>query len=391
MAHALSQFNDGDEEYLFLVWHDSYEWLEPYVSEPCRLLLVIATQLSGLKKRLVRSASFATSARAALPRLIGKHSVRVDRSDGTIERAGVNVMHFIKQSGFLTNVPSVYHPHDLQHRHFPNYFRPPDLLYREIVYGALCEQADVVAVTSSWVRQDVVEQLDLPENKVQVVPLAPVLTAYPDPSRGDLEEVRRSHRLPDHFVLYPAHTWAHKNHLRLLDALALLRDRGIDVSLVCCGGINDFYSKIVGHTKHLRLDHLVHFIGFVSPLELQALYKLATAVVIPSKFEAASGPLWDAFLSGVPAACSSVTSLPDQAGDAALLFNPDDADEIARSLECLWLDPELRRCLAVRGKERVSRFTWERTARHFRAHYRRIDGRPLSDEDQEILSARPLL
>jgi glycosyltransferase involved in cell wall biosynthesis len=114
-------------------------------------------------------------------------------------------------------------------------------------------------------------------------------------------------------------------------------------------------------------------------------------VVIPTLFEAASGPLNDAFLAGVPAACSNVTALPRQAGDAALVFDPHELAAIARAIRQLWTDEPLRQTLITRGRARVAQFSWDRTARHFRAHYRRIGGRPLTDEDRRFLSDEPLL
>jgi glycosyltransferase involved in cell wall biosynthesis len=392
MAHALSQFENPDEEYLFLAWPDHAEWIKPYLSGPCRILLAPPSPADKAADWLKRNVPIAKTAWATLSAPFGRYLYRVSRSGGTVEQADVDVMHFTIQTGFRTGVPSIYHPHDLQHRHLPEYFSARDRAYRDLVYSALCSQAEMIAVTSSWVKRDIVEQFGVAEEKVEVVPLAPVLTAYPEPSRHELNQTKVKLSLPDRFVLYPAQTWPHKNHLRLIEAIARLRDTtGVEVSLVCCGGTTEFYGSVAAEVDRLRLRDQVRFVGFVSPLELQALYRLATAVVIPTKFEAASGPLWDAFLSGVPAACSTVTSLPEQAGDAALLFDPDSPEQIADAIQRLWTDAALRQTLADRGRANVSRFTWERTAHHFRAHYRRIAGRRLTDEDVELLSAPPLL
>jgi len=392
MAHALSQI-DGDDEFLFLAWPDENDWIHPYVSGPCRMLFTSGhSPRSSLKTWLRNNVGVTKTIRDALMPYVARHVYRVGPSDGTIERASADLMHFTFQLGFLTSVPSIYHPHDLQHRHFPQYFSRRESLYRDIVYRTLCDQATMVAVTSSWVKRDLVEQFGLADGKVQVVPLAPVLTAYPEPTADDLNRTRAAYDLPEDFILYPAQTWAHKNHLGLLTALALLRDtRDLTVNLVCSGARNDFFPEVEAHARRLRLEDQFQFVGFVSALDLQALYRLARAVVIPSKFEAASFPLWDAFLSGVPAACSTVTSLPEQAGDAALLFDPDSPEQMADAIQRLWTDDALRRTLVERGKANVSRFTWDRTARHFRAHYRRIARRALTDEDVEILSAPPLL
>jgi glycosyltransferase involved in cell wall biosynthesis len=391
LAYGLSQLDEGNEEFLFLVRHGDDAWIRPYVTGPCRLLFPAYRRRYEAKRWIGRNVPLAEPTWRRLVSMVGGDP-HAPFSDGTIESAEVELMHFTTQFGFLTSIPSIYHPHDLQHRHLPEYFSDREILYRDRIYKQLCDQAALVAVTSSWVKSDVEAQLDIHPSKIAVVPLASVLYSYPDPSEEELLQVRARYSLPERFVLYPAQTWAHKNHLGLLEAAALLRDeRGLAIDIVCSGRRGDFFSEVDRHRRRLRLEERMRFVGFVSPLELHALYRLATAVVVPSKFEAASGPLWDAFLAGTPAACSNVTSLPKQAGDAALVFDPDSPRQIADALERLWTDAELRSTLAERGTENVSRFTWERTARHFRAHYRRIAGRALSDEDHALLSAPPLL
>jgi glycosyltransferase involved in cell wall biosynthesis len=99
--------------------------------------------------------------------------------------------------------------------------------------------------------------------------------------------------------------------------------------------------------------------------------------------------VFEAFSAGVPVACSDVTCLPRQVGDAAILFDPREPGAIADALVRLWSDAELRARLASRGRERVARFTWDRTARTYRALYRQVGGRQLSAEDRELLDAPP--
>ncbi len=94
---------------------------------------------------------------------------------------------------------------------------------------------------------------------------------------------------------------------------------------------------------------------------------------------------------GVPVACSNATSLPQLAGDAALVFDYDKPDKIAEAIFRLWTDEALRKTLIERGKLRVAQFTWERTVRLFRAHYRRIANRFLTEEDHALLNAPPLV
>lgn len=399
LAFGLSKLTDGDEEYLFLTFGDADEWLRPYLDGPCRILPGPAAPRPPRWKRRLGS---------ALPTLrrawhwlspwvrhwpgTSASSISVPRSDGTIEKAGVSVMHFTTQVAFLTDVPSIYHPHDLQHLHLPEFFKPWQVRSREIRYRRFCDQARMVAVASSWVKRDVMQHYGLPEDKVWVIPFAPPVAAYPTPTDSDLAVARKKFSLPEAFVLYPAQTWAHKNHIGLMKALAIIRERhGLEIPFVSSGRQDGFYREIAKQARKLGLSDQVQFLGFISPLELQCLYKLCRGVIIPTKFEAASAPLWEAFVLGAPAACSNVTSLPAQAGDAALLFDPDKPEKIAEATLRIWTDETLRRTLVERGRKSVARFSWDRTARTFRAHYRQLAGRPLTDEDRALIHSPALL
>lgn len=394
LADGLSKLADGGaEEYRFLAYADNDEWLRPYVSGACRLMHgAAATRSTGAARALARLPRVRSAARRLLAPLLRSarttSRLPLPRSDGTVERAGFDLVHFPTQSAFLTDVPSIYHPWDLQHLHLPEYFTPEQIRKREAEYRAFCAQARMVSVASRWQKEDLVRQYGLPDEKVRVVPAAPVVAAYPVPTADDLEAARRKFALPPRFVFYPAQTWPHKNHARLLEALAALRDReGLAVPLVSSGKKNDFYAEIERRARELNLEGQVHFLGFVSPLELQALYRLCRAVVFPTLFEGFGMPLVEAFEAGAPVACSNVTSLPEQAGDAALLFDPRDTEALAAAVRAVWTDDALARTLVTRGRERVRAFTWERTARTFRAHYRRLAGHPLTARDEEMVNA----
>jgi glycosyltransferase involved in cell wall biosynthesis len=300
-------------------------------------------------------------------------------------------MHFTRQQGFITDVPFIYHPHDLQHVHLPEFFSMRERKRRDVWYHHLSWRAETVVVTSTWARDDIVRHFRLPSSKVVVIPWAPPLEAYQPPTDDDVELLRRDLGIPTTFILYPAQTWPHKNHLNLVRALAQLRGEGLDVPLVLTGRETPFAERIRREAAAKSITDLIHWRGFVGGLELGALYKLARAVVIPSRFEAASAPLWEAFAAGVPAACSNVTSLPKQAGDAALIFDPDDVGGIAAAIRALWLDDGLREKLVENGHRQVGVFSWDRTARTFRALYRKVAGRELDEEDRNLLAAPPLL
>jgi glycosyltransferase involved in cell wall biosynthesis len=393
LATGLSRLEGGDERYMFLSYDDSREWLEPSIGGACSML---SAGPSPMSTQASRSRSLA---KRAMPRLYGavKSMPVIARirlpsiapSDGRVERAGAAVVHFPIQGAFATTIPSIYHPHDLQHVHLPQFFSPRQRAIREKAYSFFCHQAATVAVTSSWSRQDIIEHYGLDPEKVKVLPWAPIVTEYPEPSPTDLEALRARYGLPERFIFYPAQTWPHKNHMALLEALALLRrDRGTVVPFVSSGFQNEYFSKLKHREDQLGLSDQTHWLGFVTPLELQSLYRLATAVVVPTRFEAASGPVWEAFVAGTPVACSTVTSLPQQAGDAAILFDPDDIPEIADAIGRLWTEEGLRNLLVERGRAMVAPFSWDLTARLFRAEYRRIAGQSLTPEDLALLATK---
>ena len=382
VASGLSRLGDGDEEYLFLTHPEHEDWLLPYLEGSCRPL----HPRIGHARRRARAIGRGLAER--VPAVGTRFSVR--RSDGTIEAAGADVVHFPFQDAFTTEVPSIYQPHDLQHVHLPEHFSPWIRKRREAIYRTHCERAEAVVAMTSWGRRDFIESYGLPEEKVWVVPGASVLPEYPAPSPADLEEIRARLSLPDSFLFYPAQPWPHKNHELLLEALAAIRERtGTPIPLVCTGAPAGQFHQVRDRAVDLGFEETVLFPGFVSPKELRALYELATALVFPSRFEGWGLPVCEAFSAGLPVASSSATGLPDLIGDAGLIFDPESTEGIADAVQRIWTDEGLRRTLAERGRERDGLFSWDRTARLFRAHYRRIGGQSLAEEDRILVAAPP--
>src|SRR4029453_15320630 len=158
------------------------------------------------------------------------------------------------------------------------------------------------------------------------------------------------------------------------------------IPLVGSGHQNEFFPRIAQRVRELRLDPQVRFVGFVRPVELRALYRMARCLVFPSRFEGWGLPVVEAFHEGTPVACADATSLPEVAGDAALLFPIDSPTAIAERLVRLWRDDALRARLSGLGRARADSLSWTRSARIFRAHYRCITGRELDEEDRELLN-----
>ncbi len=385
LASALSNLEDGAERYLFLMEPGEEGWLRPFVSGRAE----IVTRLSGrrpivrlawaVRRRLVRTFPLLRRLRRTLRRAPGSPAeagAALSASDGTLERAGADLIHFPFQSAFTTELPSIYHPWDLQHLHLPQFFSEEAIVQREREYRAFCDRAERVVVATDWAKRDFVGRYGLPSEKISVIPMPPPTAVYPNPSPEEVSSTARRLRLPRHFALYPAVTWEHKNHIRLLEALASVKDRhGMVVNLVCSGRRTERFDEIARTADQLELSDSVTFLGFVSPLDVRVLYRLARILVFPSLFEGWGQPVVEAMADGLPVACARVTSLPELVGDAAVLFDPRDVDDMADAIHRLWTDETLRKGLARRGVERVAMLDWSTCARQYRAQYRAVAGR----------------
>jgi len=153
-----------------------------------------------------------------------------------------------------------------------------------------------------------------------------------------------------------------KNHVTLLEAYARLRSEGVRHKLVLAGPRWNGAEAIDAAVARLGLAGHVVFTGFVAGEELPGLYAGASAFVFPSLYEGFGIPLLEAMASGTPACVANTSSLPEVAGDAALLFDPRDPCDIADAMHRLVTDDVLRARLRARGLQRCKEFTWERSA-----------------------------
>ena len=403
LAHALSNLPDGREEYLFAVNKGQADWLVPYLSGRCRLLpppppagrprpatrrrtKQLPRPLKRLR-RLVRKLGGSPDRRPAPPR----HAPWLSSMDEVVTLAGADVMHFPRQSAFATGVSSIYQPWDLQHVHLPEFFSEQARDAREVTYRESCERASLIVVATRNVKDDICAHFGISPEKVAVVNPPPVTAAYAPPGPDDERRFADRFELPERFAYYPAQTWGHKNHDLLLEALASLRSRGIEVPLICSGHANERDAAVLEHATALGIGDQVRFLGFLTPTEIQVVYRRATMLVFPSLYEGWGLPILEAFASGLPVACSSATSLPALVGEAAIVFEPTDPTAIAAAIERLWLDEELARELVARGRARVAEFDWNRTARLMRAQYRRVGGGFLGLADRGLLADEPLV
>ena len=279
-------------------------------------------------------------------------------SDGFFEGLGADVVHFPYVAHYQrTSLPAVLTLHDLQHRHYPEFFSDAMLEWREAAYPAAMTHATLVAADSMFVKRDIVRQYGVPDSKVFVAPLASPLSLHARPDDATCAHVRSRFGLPARFALYPALTYGHKNHVRLIEAIARLRADGFDATVVCPGRQALHWPVIHDAIRTHQVEDLVRFPGYVTTDELLTLYRLARCLVFPSLFEGAGLPVLEALDQALPVTCSDIPPLREYAGDAASFFDPLDADAIARALRTLLTDDDLCRSLVERGARQARSFT----------------------------------
>jgi glycosyltransferase involved in cell wall biosynthesis len=319
-------------------------------------------------------------ARQALARMPDVH-----QTDAYLRAQGVDVIHFAYPIRFRTELPFLYEPWDLQHRHYPEFFGAGERRWRDQMYREGCEQAQLIVTATRWTKRDLVEQYGIDQGKIAVIPRGPWLTPAM-PTDAQVADVRRALALPDRFALYPAMTFPHKNHLRLFEALALLRDRhGIVLPLVCTGRRYDPHWPIVQQAiaRH-RLEGQIFMLEAVSYDTLSALFKAAWALIFPSLFEGLGLPIVESLQYGLPVIAADATCLPEVAGDAALYFDGQRVESMVKTLLAAHRDPAALERTRHAAPAALARLSWPKSAATFVACYRSVAGLPLTSEHASL-------
>jgi glycosyltransferase involved in cell wall biosynthesis len=226
--------------------------------------------------------------------------------------------------------------------------------------------ADRVLTISEATKRDLIQTIGLDPSRIDVTPLG---VRELDVGPGDERELRKRLALDDApFVLAVAQKQRHKN---LASLIRVLPELDGSVRLVLAGAPTPHERELRALTRQLSVDDRVRFVDWVSDAELQALYRAARAVVLPSFIEGFGLPVLEAMREGTPVACSERAALREVAGDAALLFDPADQRSITEAVSRLLGDEALRQRLVAAGLERAREFTWQRTAELTLAAYRR--------------------
>lgn len=251
-----------------------------------------------------------------------------------IESTNISVLHVPVQYSpiYKNRIPIIITMHDLQEYHYPEFFSTREKRHRKINNKKAIFDSDHIIVSFNHVKNDIVKFFRVNEGKISVCSPPFAESWFLSKKETGWDELSKKYRLKKNYLLYPAATWKHKNHIMLIRVLKSIKDEGIEIDLVCTGNKTNYLKNIKTFIKEFNLSGVIHFLGIVSEEDLIGLYKNTSLVVIPTLYEAGSGPLYEAMRYGVPVICSNVTSLPETMRNDEFLFDPNDQNEIKEKI-----------------------------------------------------------
>jgi glycosyltransferase involved in cell wall biosynthesis len=256
-------------------------------------------------------------------------------------------------------IPYILTLWDLEHRNYP-YF--PEVsengtwLLRESYYSKFLKRAAIVITGTEVGKTEIENFYQLPSKRIKVLHF-PVPKFNVNTEANDLT-LLLNNNIPKNYLFYPAQFWPHKNHITLLKAIKHLQNKyDLNLPVVFVGSDKGNENYVKEYTRRLDLEKRVYFLGFVSREDLFYLYKNALALTFVTHFGPDNLPPLEAFSLGCPVIASKVSGANEQLGNAAMLVDPEDEEQIAEAIKSVYDKPHLRKMLIQRGFERISQRT----------------------------------
>ena len=249
--------------------------------------------------------------------------------------------------------------HDLMHRYerrFPEVSSKRMYKTRERHYSRISKYAKLIFVDSIIGKNQMIESYGTDHKKIHTLPYIPPQYIF---KKSDNINVHQVYNLPRKFIFYPAQFWLHKNHKSLLEATLRMKKQYPNIFLVFVGQRKNGYNSINNFIKKYNLSENIKILDYVPNEHMSELYKAAQAMIMPTFFGPTNIPPLEAMALGCPVAISNIYAMPEQIGDAGLLFNPNSVDEIVDIMTKLWTNDKLVNSLREKGFEKSKE--WQQT------------------------------
>ena len=292
-------------------------------------------------------------------------------------KEGIDIYHGIDQTlPPLKRIRSIITVHDIGFKVHPEWFPVTGAPFAwHNTFERALRQSDRVIAISRHTRDEILSYYSFKPEKVRVVYYGGTGKEFqPIEDTNVLDSFRNQYHLKGRFILSVAPTAPHKNMVRLVQAFGLIAKELPEINLVLAGGPGKDHPAILAMAKKMGVAEKMIFLPVLPNSELVFLYNLAEIFVFPSLYEGFGLPVLEAMSCGCPVVASRATSLPEVAGDAALLVDPYQPEDIASAMKKLLEGRDLQAELRARGLEQARRFSWEKTAGETLAIYRELSG-----------------
>ncbi|MCX5909758.1 MAG: glycosyltransferase family 1 protein, partial [Deltaproteobacteria bacterium] len=281
-------------------------------------------------------------------------------SDGPLKKLQPDLLFcpFTLPNFYDPKIPVVSIIYDLQYRYYPQFFEEEDRAVRERNFREACRLADYLVCISEYVRQTVLQNSNRSPAQVISIPIR-LWGHLPKPRPEEIPSGLQKYALRENdFLLYPANFWPHKNHPMLFTAFGMYRSRHPESTtrLVCTGSPDKRMESLREAGRRMGLEPWVLFPGYLNEAEFAVLLASCRALIFPSLFEGFGMPLLEAMAFGKPVLSSNLSSLPEIAGGAALLFDPKNPEEIVQAIEKIHSDPQRVRNLVELGSNHLAKW-----------------------------------
>lgn len=289
-----------------------------------------------------------------------------------LRRNPVDVLHVQYTAPPFVPCPVVSTIHDLAFEHLPQTFKRRSWMQLRLTVRHTAKRAAHIITGSDYSRRDIIETYGIAPGRVTVTPVAASERFAPVTDEEELSRVRSLYGIEGDYILAVGSIQPRKNLIRLMAAYANLRRRSPQAKLprlVLVGKCAWLFDETLRTIKELEVSQSVTLTGYVPEGDLPALYSAALCFVYPSYFEGFGLPPLEAMKCGTAVIVGNKTSLPEVVGDAALLVDPFDVDDISSAIENVIFDSTLRSQLRAKGLKRAELFDWRDTARKTLAVY----------------------
>ncbi|MBO7186424.1 MAG: glycosyltransferase family 4 protein [Alistipes sp.] len=267
------------------------------------------------------------------------------------------------------NIRSVVTVHSLDFLRLRGHSTRPSSIYRRIAMAETLRRADRIVAVSQCVKRDIAHLLHIDSDKIDVIYRGCHQRFNKPITEQKINEVVARYNLPERYMLFRGTQHAYKNIAHIIEAMPNI---STDLHLVCVGRATSHTEHVLHRIKSLGLQDRVHMLYGAAEEDIPAIYSKAMIFVMPSRYEGFSTEIVEALTMGVPVVASRGSSLEEAGGPDSIYTSATDHEELARAVEQLYIDEDMRKAMAEAGREYASRFRPELMAYNLQNCYRRI-------------------